>query len=316
MHVLDDDGADVPEPADPAGLDHHELVEAILHAPLPARPPSRGLKLRTRPRLLQSSLSVSSLGDYEASKQGRPLTTMITVHPGRMESRPKDPGLFFRRVVRNHVEIWLKRRKVSRWAIWTRENYEGEDRAVSGDWRRRTDRGALSPNGSSQPRNGARRSGSPSANRAEHAVIGDYELLAFDLPSTLPGVPLIGWELFTGPDLRELVDKGDAPTFEAAKAARPNLPCPITSARSSWPPRPPARMSASSPAMADHEGGVERSETTVILRGQVQRYIVPDDQFWRCPVIREQRVRDGETTQECPHLGDAVTREVDTARSP
>jgi hypothetical protein len=57
-------------------------------------------------------------------------------------------------------------------------------------------------------------------------------------------------------------------------------------------------------------------ETTIILRGQVQRYIVPDDQFWRCPVIREQRVRDGETTQECPHLGDAVTREVDTARSP
>jgi hypothetical protein len=58
-----------------------------------------------------------------------------------------------------------------------------------------------------------------SANRAEHAVIGDYELVAFDLPSTLPGVPLIGWELFTGPDLRELVDKGDAPTFEAAKSA-------------------------------------------------------------------------------------------------
>jgi hypothetical protein len=29
----------------------------------------------------------------------------------------------------NHVEIWLKRRKVSWWAIWTRENYEGEGRA-------------------------------------------------------------------------------------------------------------------------------------------------------------------------------------------
>ena len=38
MRVLDDDGADVPEPADPAGLDHHELVEAILHAPLPPVP--------------------------------------------------------------------------------------------------------------------------------------------------------------------------------------------------------------------------------------------------------------------------------------
>ena len=59
-----------------------------------------------------------------------------------------------------------------------------------------------------------------SANRAEHAIIGGYELVAFDLPSTLPGVPhIIGWELFTGPDLHELVDKGDAPTFEAAKSA-------------------------------------------------------------------------------------------------
>jgi hypothetical protein len=59
-----------------------------------------------------------------------------------------------------------------------------------------------------------------SANRAEHVIIGGYELVAFDLPSTLPGVPhIIGWELFTGPDLHKLVDKGDAPTFEAAKAA-------------------------------------------------------------------------------------------------
>jgi hypothetical protein len=59
-----------------------------------------------------------------------------------------------------------------------------------------------------------------SANRAEHAILGDYELVAFDLPSTLSGVPhIIGWELFTGPDPHKLVDKGDAPTFEAAKAA-------------------------------------------------------------------------------------------------
>ena len=59
-----------------------------------------------------------------------------------------------------------------------------------------------------------------SANRAEHAIIGGYELVAFDLPSTVPGVPhIIGWELFTGPDLHKLVDRGDAVTFEAAKAA-------------------------------------------------------------------------------------------------
>ena len=44
--------------------------------------------------------------------------------------------------------------------------------------------------------------------------------MAFDLPSTLSGVPhIIGWELFTGPDLHKLVDRGDAVTFEAAKAA-------------------------------------------------------------------------------------------------
>ena len=28
-----------------------------------------------------------------------------------------------------------------------------------------------------------------SGNRAEHAILGGYELVAFDLPSTLPGVP-------------------------------------------------------------------------------------------------------------------------------
>jgi hypothetical protein len=52
------------------------------------------------------------------------------------------------------------------------------------------------------------------------AILGGYELVAFDLPSALAGAPhIIGWELFTGPDLHELVDKGDAETFETAKSA-------------------------------------------------------------------------------------------------
>jgi hypothetical protein len=59
-----------------------------------------------------------------------------------------------------------------------------------------------------------------SANRAEHAIIGGFELIAYDLPETRKGEPrIVGWELFTGPDLHDLIDKGDAETFEAAKAA-------------------------------------------------------------------------------------------------
>ncbi len=57
------------------------------------------------------------------------LNTSITVHPGRMDEPPDDPGLFFRRRVRNHIAIWLKRHGCRVWyAIWTRENYEGEGR--------------------------------------------------------------------------------------------------------------------------------------------------------------------------------------------
>ncbi len=62
--------------------------------------------------------------------------------------------------------------------------------------------------------------GFPNANRAEHAIIGGFELIAYELPAAPSVSPrVIGWELFTGPDLHNLVARGDAETFDAAKAA-------------------------------------------------------------------------------------------------
>jgi hypothetical protein len=57
------------------------------------------------------------------------------------------------------------------------------------------------------------------ANRAERALIGDYELVVFDLPADRAGSAVIGWELFGPPRHQELIDHGDARTFENAKAA-------------------------------------------------------------------------------------------------
>ncbi len=62
--------------------------------------------------------------------------------------------------------------------------------------------------------------GFPNANRAEHAIIEGFELIAYELPAAPSVSPrVIGWELFTGPDLHTLVDQGGAETFDAAKAA-------------------------------------------------------------------------------------------------
>lgn len=58
-----------------------------------------------------------------------------------------------------------------------------------------------------------------SANRAERARIGTYELVAFDLSPDQLGHRTIGWELFAGPKLQDLVAKGDADSFKAAQAA-------------------------------------------------------------------------------------------------
>jgi hypothetical protein len=57
------------------------------------------------------------------------------------------------------------------------------------------------------------------ADHAERALIGDYELMVFDLPADPAGPAVIGWELFGPPCHQELIDHGDAQTFDDAKAA-------------------------------------------------------------------------------------------------
>jgi hypothetical protein len=56
-------------------------------------------------------------------------------------------------------------------------------------------------------------------NHAEHAMVGDYELLVFDLPADRAGRAVIGWELFGPPRDQELIAQGEAQTFDDAKAA-------------------------------------------------------------------------------------------------
>ena len=43
--------------------------------------------------------------------------------------------------------------------------------------------------------------------------------MTFDLPADPAGATVIGWELFGPPRHEELIDHGDAQTFEDAKAA-------------------------------------------------------------------------------------------------
>jgi hypothetical protein len=56
-----------------------------------------------------------------------------------------------------------------------------------------------------------------SANRAEHAVVGHFELVAFDLPESDKHPRKIGWEVFTGPKLLDLVASGTAASFDEAQ---------------------------------------------------------------------------------------------------
>ena len=57
------------------------------------------------------------------------------------------------------------------------------------------------------------------AHYAEHAMVGDYELLVFDLPANRADPAVIGWELFGPPRHQKLIAHGEAQTFVAAKAA-------------------------------------------------------------------------------------------------
>lgn len=58
-----------------------------------------------------------------------------------------------------------------------------------------------------------------SATKAEHAIVGKYELVAFDLPPHGPTPRIIGWEVFTGSKFYDQVAKGDAESFDNAKTA-------------------------------------------------------------------------------------------------
>ena len=57
------------------------------------------------------------------------------------------------------------------------------------------------------------------ANRAERCRVGDYELVAFDLPAGRAGRREIGWEVFGAPRRQRLLARGDSKTFDDAKAA-------------------------------------------------------------------------------------------------
>ncbi|ATI80756.1 hypothetical protein [Sphingobium yanoikuyae] len=58
-----------------------------------------------------------------------------------------------------------------------------------------------------------------SANRAQHAFAGDYELIAYDLPTVGTAEARIGWEIYIGPDHSQLAKADEAADFDAAKAA-------------------------------------------------------------------------------------------------
>jgi hypothetical protein len=58
-----------------------------------------------------------------------------------------------------------------------------------------------------------------SATRAEHAFVGNFELIAFDLPAMTLSPHEIGFEVFGPPDHRTLMATGAAATFEEAKSA-------------------------------------------------------------------------------------------------
>lgn len=58
-----------------------------------------------------------------------------------------------------------------------------------------------------------------STTTAERAIVGSYELMAFDAPPDGPHPRNIGWALHTGPGFKTHVAGGPAANFEAAKAA-------------------------------------------------------------------------------------------------
>jgi hypothetical protein len=66
--------------------------------------------------------------EYFAEKRGKKLNTMITVHPKRLALYPNDVGHWVWWLL-NKLRIWCERdRGFGYFAIWVRENYEGDRR--------------------------------------------------------------------------------------------------------------------------------------------------------------------------------------------
>ncbi len=55
--------------------------------------------------------------------------------------------------------------------------------------------------------------------RGEHALVGDYELVAFDIQPDPERPRITGWEVYTGPKLLKMVAKGRTESLEEAKVA-------------------------------------------------------------------------------------------------
>jgi hypothetical protein len=64
---------------------------------------------------------------HEAARQNRILNRFVTIHPGRLGLPPDDLGLFFRAAIKR-IGNWFRRNCGGWWAIWVRENYEGDGR--------------------------------------------------------------------------------------------------------------------------------------------------------------------------------------------
>jgi hypothetical protein len=65
---------------------------------------------------------------HAAEKAGVPLTVMLTVHLGLLDSARHDPGAYIRRGVVNRLGVWLRRRDIKLTAIWVQENFDGPAR--------------------------------------------------------------------------------------------------------------------------------------------------------------------------------------------
>lgn len=66
--------------------------------------------------------------DYGLSIRRAPTTT-IDFHPIHMRKYPEgELAVWFRDELRNRIATWLRRRKIGWYALWTRENYVGDQR--------------------------------------------------------------------------------------------------------------------------------------------------------------------------------------------